>query len=303
MAKIESNGLQLEIETFGDASNPPVVLIIGLSCQLIHWHFEFCQRLADQGFYVIRFDNRDTGLSTKFHSAGVPDLQEILTTLMMGLAPKIAYTMDDMARDTVGILDALSIKKAHICGMSMGGMIAQSVAVNYPDRLLSLTSIYSTTGNPVLPPPKPEAMEIVYKVPPPEKHAYIRHMVEVNRVLTGKGAPYDEKYNMLIAEEAFNRCYYPEGVARQVSAIVTQKNRKEKLAAVSVPTLIIHGDDDPLVDLACGKDTAEAISGSKMIIMEGMGHDLPVLSNPYWSDLFTHLIVHFTSKYSRKDAV
>ncbi len=300
MAKIESNGLQLEIETFGDASNPPILLIIGLSCQLIHWHFAFCRKLADQGYYVIRFDNRDTGLSTKFHSAGVPDLQEILTAMMLGLNPDIAYSLDDMARDTVGILDALAIDKAHVCGMSMGGMIAQCVAVHFPDRLLSLTSIYSTTGNPALPPPKPEAMEIVYKQPPPEKNAYIRHMVEVNRVLTGKGAPYDEKYNMSMAEEAFDRSYYPEGVARQVAAIMTQKNRKEKLAALNVPTLIIHGDDDPLVDLACGKDTAEAISGSKMIVMEGMGHDLPVLSNPYWSEIFNHLMGHFAGNYSNK---
>lgn len=293
MAQITANGINLEVETFGNSSHPAIILIIGLSCQLIHWHWEFCQKLADEGYYVIRFDNRDTGLSTKLNSVGVPDIQGLMASIMMGLKINVAYSIDDMAKDTLGLLDALKIKKAHICGMSMGGMIAQSFAVNYPERLLSLTSIYSTTGNPVLPPPKPEAMKVVYKRPPAEKHANIKHTVEVYRVLTGSGLPFDETFNAQMAEEAFDRSYYPDGVERQVAAIITQKSRKEQLAAISIPTLVIHGNEDPLVQIECGHDTAAAIAGSEFVLIEGMGHELPVLSNGHWANIFQYLIAHF----------
>lgn len=295
MAQVEANGIKLEVETFGDSSHPPVLLIIGMSCQLIHWHSEFCQNLADHGYYVIRFDNRDTGLSTKMHSAGAPDIQELITSMMMGLKVTIAYGIDDMVKDTVGLLDALKIKKAHVCGMSMGGMISQSLAINYPDRIHSLTSIYSTTGDPTLPPSKPEAMKAAYKRPPAEKHANIQHMVEVYRVLWGSGLPYDEGFNTMMAEQAFARSYYPEGVERQVAAIIVQKNRKNQLAALTMPCLVVHGSDDPLVQLECGRDTAAAIPGAKFVIIDGMGHELPTLTNSHWAEIFQHLVAHFST--------
>lgn len=293
MAQVEANGITLEVETFGDSSHPTVLLIIGLSCQLIHWHWDFCRKLAEQGYYVVRFDNRDVGLSTKLNSAGAPDIQELLASIMMGLKIKIPYTIEDMAEDTVGLLDALKIDRAHVCGMSMGGMIAQSLAVKYPERLISLTSIYSTSGNPALPPPKPEAMKVVYKRPPAEKHANIQHTVELYRVLTGNGLPYDEAFSAQIAEEAYDRSYYPDGVQRQVAAIISQKSRNDQLSTLTVPSLVIHGTEDPLVQIECGYDTAGAIPAAEFLQIDGMGHELPVLSNGHWAKIFQYLVAHF----------
>nr|ACF33459.1 putative lipase/esterase [uncultured bacterium] len=275
MANIIANGIQIEYDTFGNPDEPPLLLIMGLACQLIHWDEDLCEQLARRGHYVIRFDNRDTGLSTKFAEAGIPDIGQIIEARMKGEEFRPPYTLEDMADDAVGLLDALEIEKAHVCGMSMGGMIAQTIGLNHQQRVLSLISIYSHTGNPELPPPTPEALEYLVTPPPMEREANITYTLDVWRTFSGKGFPLDEDWNRKIAAKAYDRAFYPEGVARQMAAVLTQKNRKFELGSVTMPTLVIHGADDPLVPVEGGKDTAEAIPGAELIIIDGMGHDLP----------------------------
>lgn len=296
MAKANANGIQIEYETFGEPASPPLLLIIGLAGQLIFWDEELCEQLAQQGHYVIRFDNRDVGLSTKFEEAGVPDIVQTIETLMQGETVNPAYTMEDMANDAVGLLDALGIEKAHICGMSMGGMIAQTIAINHPQRILSLISIYSHTGNPELPQPKPEAMKFLLTPPPEDREANIEHTLKLFRTISGSGFPLDEDWIRKVAGQAYDRAFYPQGVGRQFVAILTQKNRKPELGSVSVPTLVIHGADDPLVPVEGGKDTAEAVPGSELIIIDGMGHDLP--HGGAWPQIIDAIVDHTQKAYT-----
>jgi pimeloyl-ACP methyl ester carboxylesterase len=257
LAKAAANGIEIEYETMGDPSARPLLLIGGLADQLIHWDDELYRDLLRRGHYVIRFDNRDAGLSTKFAQAASP------------------YTLDDMADDAAGLLDALAIRKAHICGASMGGMIAQTVTIRHPSRVLSLISIYSTTGNKDLPGPRPDVMEFLLAPAPSEREAYIEHMAALFRMMAGSGFPFDEAWTRMITAKAYDRCFCPEGTGRQLLAIMNQPNRKKALASVTVPTLVIHGTDDPVVPVEAGVDTAEAVSGAELILIEGMGHDLP----------------------------
>ena len=275
MAKINANGIQIEFDTFGRADGSPLLLIAGLSCQLIHWDAALCEQLARRGHYVIRFDNRDVGLSSKIDEAGEPDIMKTIEALMMGEPVNPPYTIEDMADDAIGLLDALSIEKAHICGMSMGGMIAQTIAVNYPQRVLSLISIYSNMGDPEDPHPKPEAFELITTPLPEEREANIEHTMKLFRTITGPGFPFDEEWHRNIAAKAYDRGFYPQGLARQFVAILTQKNRRSALASVTVPTLVVHGTADPLVPVECGKKTAAAIPGAELMIIDGMGHDIP----------------------------
>jgi len=270
VAKAAANGIQIEYEAFGDSAARPLLLIGGLADQLIHWDDELCRDLSERGHYVIRFDNRDAGLSTKFNQEGVPDLG----ALARGEEGS-PYTLEDMADDAVGLLDALDIRKAHICGASMGGMIAQTIAIRHPSRILSLISIYSTTGNKDLPPPRPEMMERLRAPAPPEREAYIEYMVDLFQAMAGPGFAFDEAWTRMITARAYDRSFSPQGTIRQIAAIMTQTNRKKALASVTVPTLVIHGTDDPVVPMEAGKDTAEAIPGSRLMLTEGMGHDLP----------------------------
>jgi len=275
MPSVDANGIQIEYETFGDLSGRPLLLIIGLGGQMIHWDGDLCKDFAARGHYVIRFDNRDVGLSTKFGKAGVPNLPEIFGKLLRGEKVNPPYTLDDMANDAVALLDALHIPKAHLCGMSMGGMIAQTIAIRRPERVLSLTSIYSTTGNPQVPQPKPEIIALLTAPPPAERQAFIEHMLRLMKAISGPGFPPDEPWTRKIMEETYDRSFYPEGVARQLVAILTQGNRVPALSSVKVPSLVIHGTGDPLVSVEGGKDTARAIPGSELMLIEGMGHDLP----------------------------
>jgi pimeloyl-ACP methyl ester carboxylesterase len=275
MPNVEANGIQIEYDTFGDTSSKPLLLIIGLGAQMIDWDEKHCKQLADNGHYVIRFDNRDIGLTSKFGDAGIPNVMEAFAAIAEGKSVSAPYTLDEMADDAVGLLDALNIKKAHVCGMSMGGMIAQTIAIRHPERLLSLISIYSSTGNPELPPPTPEATQVLIAPPPEEKEAYIEYLVNVFKTISGPGFPFDEKWHRELAVKRYERSFYPEGVSRQLMAILAHGNRKSALASVSVPTLVIHGSADPLVPVECGKDTAEAIPNAELIIIEDMGHDLP----------------------------
>ncbi|NOY69065.1 MAG: alpha/beta hydrolase [Deltaproteobacteria bacterium] len=269
------NSIRIEYETFGDPSSPPLLLIIGLAGQLIFWDEEICRKLAESGYFVIRFDNRDSGLSQKLEDADVPDIMEAVTARMMGEDINAPYSIEDMAKDAAGLLDGLGIEKAHVCGMSMGGMIAQSMAIQYPERILSLTSIYSTTGNPELPPPSPAIMQVVLAPPPKGRELCIEQSVNILRTISGSGFEFDEAYHRNIAAQAYDRAFYPPGVSRQLMAILAQENRKPALGSLSVPALVIHGDEDPLVPVEGGKDTAAAVPGAKLIIIEGMGHDLP----------------------------
>lgn len=290
MPKASANSIRIEYETFGDPSSPPILLIIGLGGQLIYWDEEFCRQLAEADLYVIRFDNRDAGLSTKFDEAGVPDIMDVIGKVMSGQKVTPPYTIEDMAADAVGLLDALKIEKAHICGMSMGGMIAQSLAIRYPRRVLSLTSIYSTTGNPHLPQPKPEVMGLLLTPPPQEREPFIQFNLDVFRAMTGPRFGFDEKWVRSLMAREYDRAYCPQGTARQLVAILTQINRKTALKGVRVPTLIIHGDADPLVSVEGGKDTAEAVPGAELKIIEGMGHDLP--HGEAWAQIGKDIIAH-----------
>jgi pimeloyl-ACP methyl ester carboxylesterase len=286
MPSVSVNGIQIEYETFGEPNSPPLLLIIGLGSQLIFWDDELCKQLTQRDHYVIRFDNREVGLSSKLEEAGIPDIE----ALMRGEAIDSPYTIEDMADDAVGLLDALGIEKAHICGMSMGGMIAQAVVINHPRRVLSLISVCSTTGNPELPPPTEEAMGILLTPPPEEREANVEHNIKVFRTITGPGFSFDEEWHRKLTAQAYDRAFYPPGLARQFVAIWTQKNRKPALASVSVPTLVIHGTDDPLVPVGCGKDTADAVPEAKLKIIEGMGHDLP--HSGAWPQIIDAIVDH-----------
>jgi pimeloyl-ACP methyl ester carboxylesterase len=292
MANTTANGIQIEYDTFGKPDEPPLLLIVGLACQLIHWDEALCEQLARRGHYVIRFDNRDTGLSTKLAEGGIPDIGQIIEAQMKGQEIKPPYTLEDMADDAVGLLDAIGIEKAHICGISMGGMIAQTIALNHQQRVLSLISVYSHTGNPALPPPTPEALEYLVTPPPMEREANITYTLDAWRTFSGKGFPLDEDWHRKIAAQAYDRAFYPEGVARQMAAVLTQKNRKSELGCVAVPTLVIHGADDPLVSVEAGKDTAEAIPGAELIIIDGMGHDLPHEGIGAWPQIVDAIANH-----------
>ncbi|HEY6644224.1 alpha/beta hydrolase [Povalibacter sp.] len=277
MPQISVNGLQFEYESFGSAAHPTVILIMGLGAQLVRWPLRFCDKLVERGFRVIRFDNRDIGLSAKMDGAPVPELATLIAARMAGLPAQVPYTLEDMAADTVGLMDALKIDKAHIVGASMGGMIAQLVAANYPSRVLSLTSIMSTTGNPTLPPPARAASAVLMaRAPhPSDLEAYVLHGLNTLRVIGSPGAPLDEAAarERLIAE--VQRNYNPAGFGRQMAAVTANGDRREKLRRITAPTMVIHGADDPLVPVAGGRDTADAIAGAELRIIPGMGHDLP----------------------------
>lgn len=290
MSRATANGIQIEYETFGNPSGRPLLMIIGLGAQMIHWDDDLCKDLAERGHHVIRFDNRDVGLSTKFEEAGVPDLMETFGKIMRGEEIRPPYTLDDMADDAVGLLDALGIRKAHICGMSMGGMIAQTIAIRHPSRVLSLISIYSTTGNPKVPQPKPEVIQLLIAPPPKEREANVEHMLGVFKTIAGPGFPVDEKWTRKILAQSYDRCFCPQGMVRQLVAILTQGNRGPALTSVKAPTLVVHGTSDPLVPVEGGKDTAKAIPGAQLMLIEGMGHDLP--HGGAWPRIVEAIAVH-----------
>jgi pimeloyl-ACP methyl ester carboxylesterase len=277
MAKAAANGVTLEYDTIGSKSDEPLLIVQGLGDQMIKWSDGFHQALADRGFYVIRFDNRDVGLSTHLDEAPVSDLAAVLTAIGEGGVQAVPYQLEDMASDAVAVLDAAEIERAHIVGASMGGMIAQLVAADYPDRILSLTSIMSTTGNPTVPPAKREAMAaLTGPCPhPSDEEAFLAHAVRVSRVIGSPGYPHDEtvlRANLLLAVK---RNYDPAGFGRQLAAIGVNGDRREKLKCIAAPTLVIHGTDDPLVPLEGGQDTAASIAGAELMVIPGMGHSLP----------------------------
>jgi pimeloyl-ACP methyl ester carboxylesterase len=291
MATANANGIQIEYDTFGKSSHPALLLIIGLGSQLIHWQDEFCQQIADNGFYVIRYDNRDSGLSTKFEGLSSEEIMEKITALYAGEKVSVPYTIEDMSSDAVGLLDAMKIEKAHICGMSMGGYIAQTFAINNPSRTMSLTFIYSHTGNRSEFLPSQEVMEAMMKPIPRDRDGAIEYTVDIYKLIYGSGLPFDEEFHKRIAAQAFDRSFCPEGTGRQYLAIMVQKDRTDELGKLKIPSLVIHGDEDPLVPLAGGKATAEAIQDANFMVVKGMGHVIPNL-NAYWGDIKDAMISH-----------
>ena len=278
MPQAQANGIAIEYDVHGPAAGEPVLLIMGLGAQMTRWPQGFIDILADRGLRVIRFDNRDVGLSEKIEAGGVPDLPKILGALMSGQAPDVPYLLDDMAGDAVGLLDALGIDRAHIVGASLGGMVAQLVAADYPDRVLSLTSIMSTTGNRELPPAKPEAMAVLNnRGPDPlsDLDGFLAHAVTGARAIGSPAYPQPEETIREQSLAGFRRSYYPVGFARQYAAAAASPDRRPKLKGVTVPAVVIHGDADPLVPVEGGRDTAAHVPGAELRIVPGMGHDFP----------------------------
>ena len=276
--KTKANGIEIEYDCFGNSDAEVVLLISGLGTQMIRWSETFCQLLAEQGYRVIRFDNRDAGLSTHFDSASMPDLAAIAAAVSRGEAPNVRYTLFDMTNDAVGLLDALMIKRAHVVGRSMGGMIAQLLASEHAERVLSLVSIMSSTGNRDLPQASPAVMTAMTSPAPhpwKDEQGYIAHCVSFSKVIAGRGYPFDESAQRDQALAEVKRAYNPSGFWRHIAAIAATGDLRSRLADISAPTLVLHGTDDPLVPPEAGKDTAANIKGAELHIVDGMGHDFP----------------------------
>lgn len=289
MARVKANNIDIEYDTFGDPSQKPLLLIMGLGAQMTRWREGFCTRLVDQGHYVIRFDNRDVGLSHKFDHAGVPNMGQVIFNLQNDQPIDAPYNLNDMADDAAGLLDALGIERAHVCGASMGGMIAQTMAVRRGHRLHTLTSIMSSTGNPDLPPAEPDAYAALLTPTGKTLEENMERWLGISKVIGSPAYPEAEESIRFHAKSDYERSFYPLGAARQFAAVAASGNRKPALAKVKVPTLVIHGDKDPLVPLAGGLDTHEAIPGATLKIFEGMGHDLP---EPLWEAMIESISSH-----------
>jgi pimeloyl-ACP methyl ester carboxylesterase len=278
VAQTAANGIGIEYEALGNEGAPAILLIRGLGTQMSQWPQTFLEGLCAAGLRVVRFDNRDVGLSQKFDAAGVPNLAALMTAMRSGETPAVPYTLDAMAADCVGVLDALAIERAHILGMSMGGMIAQLVAAQHPTRTRSLISVMSHSGAPDVPPATPEAMAVLTSQPekPDDRASVVEHGLAGRRVIGSPG--YQDPDDTVRAElgGAFDRCHYPVGVARQFAAVVAGGSRAMQLAQVATPTLVIHGADDPLVHPEGGRDTARRVPNATLEMIEGMGHDIPL---------------------------
>ncbi|MGY8972108.1 MAG: alpha/beta fold hydrolase [Sphingomonadales bacterium] len=277
MPKAIANGIEIHYEEQGDKTAPPMLLIMGFGAQLTLWPDELVEALASRGFRVIRYDNRDIGLSHKFDGVKAPGLVKMTLLSKLGLKPKVPYTLADMADDGAGLLDTLGIEKAHIVGASMGGMIAQHFVSRHADKCLSLTTIFSTTGNPKLPPANPEAMKaLVTRPDSTDEKVLVEHGMMVARTIGSPGYPTEEERLRERTTASVRRSFYPEGPTRHLSAIVADGDRRGMLKDVTVPTLVLHGEDDPLVPCEGGRDTAASIPGAKLKTIPGWGHDLPL---------------------------
>jgi pimeloyl-ACP methyl ester carboxylesterase len=278
MSALNANGINLAYDSFGDEAAEVVLLIAGLGTQMIRWTAPFCQKLVERGYRVIRFDNRDAGCSTHFTQHGTPDFASLASMLMAGQRPDVPYTLDDMVSDAIGLLDALSISRVHVVGRSMGGMIAQMLASEHPARVLSLTSIMSSTGNPALPQAAPDVMALMTRpVPTPvsDEAEFVENSVAFAQRIAGTAHPFDEEAYRALVREEIRRAYVPGGFGRQIAAIAVAGDRRSRLATIRIPTLVIHGTDDPLIPAACGEDTAASIPRAEFMLIDGMGHDLP----------------------------
>ncbi len=275
MPTTSAGGPTIQYETFGDVADPTLLLVNGLGSQLINWEPAFCQMFVDRGLHVVVFDNRDVGLTSKTEGPP-PDAPALMRRFRHGDPPaasEVPYTVADMAADGLTVLDALGVAKAHVAGMSMGGMIVQRMAINHPDRVLSMTSIMSTTGAPGVGEATPEAGRSLLEPAPDDRDGYIEYTIRT-RALTG-GSYNADAYWQEQAGKVFDRSFYPIGTAFQIAAVAADGDRTEDLAQVSVPSLVIHGRLDPLLALSGGEATAAAIPGAELLVIDEMGHDLP----------------------------
>jgi pimeloyl-ACP methyl ester carboxylesterase len=284
MPQIRANGIDIEYESFGRDSDPAILLIMGFAAQMTMWRLDMCEQLAAKGFRVIRFDNRDIGLSTHLGKLPVPNPTELVGKMMAGQPVDVPYQLDDMAKDSAELLKALGIKSAHIVGASMGGMIAQLVAINHPDVTKSLISIMSTTARRDLPPAKPEAMAALMAQPASDsREDRIKTGLVVLKALGSPGYPATEEELLAAASSSVDRAPYdPAGVARQLGAIVAAQPRNDRLKNVHGPSLVLHGAEDPIIPVAAGKDTAASIPGAQLVIVPGMAHDFTALLVPIY---------------------
>ncbi len=274
MPKVQANGLELEYESFGATNAPAVVQIMGVGAQLTRWSERFAEGVAARGYRFIRFDNRDIGLSEKLPRLGRPDVGDLIRRLRAGETVAPPYGLHDMAADTVGLLDALGLERAHILGESMGGMIAQIVAATHSDRTASLISVMSTSGRPGLPEATPAALDALFRraEDPDDAEQVIANATCLHMVLAGPAFNPGADYHRSEAAAAYRRAYCPEGVARHFAAVLTAGSRVALLGAIDRPSLVVHGRDDPLVRLAAGEDCARLIPGAELEVVDGMGH-------------------------------
>lgn len=263
--------VELAYETFGNPGDPAMLMIMGLGSQMIFWPEGLLEQLAQRGYRVIRFDNRDAGRSTKFEEAGIPSLTRVLS----GDVSEAPYLLSDMAADAVGLLTHLGVDEAHVVGISQGGMIAQTVALEHPQRVFSLACLMSSTGDPNVGQPHPDGLQALMWRPGDDRATYIEDFVGARRLIAGGGFPIDEEATRRLAERAYERRSHPDGTMRQLAALLASGDRTEGLRGLDVPTVVIHGELDPLIDVSGGKAIAAAIPGARLELVAGLGHDLP----------------------------
>ncbi|SJZ33693.1 Pimeloyl-ACP methyl ester carboxylesterase [Enhydrobacter aerosaccus] len=276
MAKVKANGIEIEYEAVGNRNDPTLLLVMGLGAQLTIWPDSLVEGLAAKGFHVVRFDNRDVGLSSDFGAWGLPNIPDAIQKVMSGQKVDSPYHLKDMAADAVGLLDALGVDRAHMVGASMGGMIVQILAAQYPERTRSMVSIYSTSGRPGLPPGKPEALAMLGSQPEGNtREDRVLHGMKLRRVIGSPAYPMPEPELRAFVERNVDRRWYPEGAARHYLSVIASGDRVEMLKTVKVPTLVLHGEEDPLLPVECGRDVARLVPGAAIDTYPGWGHDFP----------------------------
>lgn len=276
MARVKANGIEIEYETAGKKGDPALLLVMGLGAQLTIWPDALVEGLAARGLYVVRFDNRDTGLSTDFGAWGVPNIPAAFQKLARGEKVAAPYYLTDMAADAIGLIDALGIDRVHMVGASMGGMIVQILAAQYPARTRSMVSIYSTSGRAGLPPGKPEALAMLSAQPEgPSREQRVAHGMKLRQIIGSPAYPAPEAELRAFVENNVDRRWYPEGSARQYLAVMASGDRVELLKTIKVPTLVMHGEEDPLLPVECGRDVARLVPGAELQTYPGWGHDFP----------------------------
>jgi pimeloyl-ACP methyl ester carboxylesterase len=284
------SGIEIEYESFGSTSDPTLLLVMGLAFQLIHWDTGFCELLADEGYRVVRFDNRDCGLSTHLDGQVVEPMAVVSAIAGGGPPPEVPYLLSDMAADAIGLLDHLGADRAHIVGASMGGMIVQTMAIEHPDRVASMVSVMSTPGDLSVGQPATEAMAVLLRPPAADREAYIEGSADMAVISSKKH--FDLDRTRRIAAMSFDRAFYPEGVLRQLAAVWASGDRSAQLREVRAPTLVIHGRDDTLIALSGGERTAELIPGANLLVLGDMGHDLP---EPLWPLIVGAIVDHIAA--------
>ena len=289
---VAANGIHINYDSFGNKSHPAIVLIMGLATQMIYWDQQFCQLLASQGYWVIRFDNRDNGKSTWLDPLPAPTSAALLANAVFKRPLGAAYLLSDMMQDTLGLLNALDLKSAHLVGASMGGMIAQELAISHPQRVKSLTSIMSTTGNRKLPKPSVAFGFKMLKPPPKDVNKAVAYGMHVWRLIHGNHYPFEQQKVQGLINRALQRGFNPAGNSRQLAAILDSPDRTAALSTLIVPSLILHGEDDPLVLVACGVATANAIPNAKIKTYPGMGHTIP---SQLYNDITQQILDHIRS--------